>query len=382
MNALYQWSKGEYSSATRTEDDFALIDRHLDYRADDIPSTKPLSFQGTTVAAASNWGQIGRNTDTDSFSFRIGSAGGRADLRIDRIEYLGGAMLDVDAALVNASGTSVMQHNAPVARHAELDVALEAGDYTLVIKGGAEGTPANGFSNYSSVGFYSIDGTVTGAVDTGGGSGGMGGGAGTGGMGGAVGGVGGSGGIGGSGGLSGAGTGGSAGSLGGGSGGSIAGGAGTGPSDAGSGGAGAGSGTSGASMGGSAGSPGAAGNGLTAGSGALPAAPVGSTSGDDAGCGCRTNGKSGAGSAWLFAIALAGLGALRRRVVPGLLQLACVGCGADRTRSHAGALGVSAARIPSRDLLQSPAVAKSRSFMPASVESPTVEELTLPSPFT
>jgi MYXO-CTERM domain-containing protein len=315
MNALYQWSKGEYTSATRQEDDFANIDRHLDYRADDIPSTKPLSISGTTVAAASNWGQIGRNTDTDSFSFRIGSAGGRADLRIDRMEYMGGAMLDVDAAIVNASGTSVMQHNAPVARHAELDVALQAGDYTLVIKGGAEGTPANGFSNYSSVGFYAIDGTVTGAIDTGpgGGSGGMGGGAGMGGMGGATGGVSGSGGVSGASG-SGAGVGGSdAGS--GGSGGSISGGAGAGPSDAGSGGAGAGSGASGAPMGGSAGTPGAAGNGFTAGSGAIPAAPVGSTSGDDAGCGCRTNGKSGGGSAWLFVIALAGLGALRRRTV-------------------------------------------------------------------
>jgi MYXO-CTERM domain-containing protein len=315
MNALYQWSKGEYTSATRQEDDFANIDRHLDYRADDIPSTKPLSLQGTTVAATSNWGQIGRNTDTDSFSFRIGSAGGRADLRIDRIEYLGGAMLDVDASIVNASGTAVMQHNAPVARFAELDTALEAGDYTLVIKGGAEGTPANGFSNYSSVGFYAIDGTITGAIDGGGsGTGGMGGGAGMGGASGSSG-VGGSGGVSGSGGSPQAGMGGSgAGSLGGGSGGSISGGAGAGPSDAGNGGA--GSGASGAPMGGSAGNPGAAGSSVTAGSGAYPAAPVGSTSGDEAGCGCRTNPKSGAGSAWLFAIALAGLGAFRRRIVP------------------------------------------------------------------
>jgi MYXO-CTERM domain-containing protein len=312
MNALYQWSKGEYTSATRTEDDFANIDRHLDYRADDIPSTKPLSLQGTTVAAASNLGQIGRNTDTDSFSFRIGSAGGRADLRIDRIEYLGGAMLDVDASIVNASGTAVIQHNASVARHAELDVALDAGDYTLVIKGGAEGTPANGFSNYSSVGFYAIEGTVTGAIDTGGGSG-------TGGMGGAgMGGASGSGGVGGSGGSPEAGMGGSgAGSLGGGSGGSISGGAGAGPSDAGSGGMTPGPGASGAAMGGSAGNPGAAGSGLTAGSGAFPAAPAGSTGGDEAGCGCRTTGKSGAGSAWLFAIGLVGLGALRRRNVAG-----------------------------------------------------------------
>jgi MYXO-CTERM domain-containing protein len=321
MQALYQWSQGEYTSATNDEDDFANLDRHLDYLADDVPATKALTIAGSTVARTSNWGQIGRNTDTDTFTFRIGSSGGRAELLIDRIEYIGGAMLDVDASIVNASGTVVMQNNAAVARNAELEVDLPAGDYTLVIKGGAEGTPANGFSKYSSVGFYGIEGTLTGATSTGTGGGagsGMGGAAGSG-IGGASGAAGVGGGVGGSGGSAGADNGGNgaaglAGAGMGGSGGGAAGGGGvtsggSGASGTGGSGAAAGSGGTATPTGGSAGSPGAAGSISTAGQAPAPASPTN----DDAGCGCRTHQKSGSSPAWLLGVALFGIGVLRRR---------------------------------------------------------------------
>jgi vibriolysin len=49
-----------------------------------------------------------------------------------------------------------------VHRSAEfVKLALPAGAYTLVIKGGAEGTPSNGFSNYSSLGWYALKGTLS-----------------------------------------------------------------------------------------------------------------------------------------------------------------------------------------------------------------------------
>lgn len=275
-NALYQWSKGEYATATQKEDDFANIAEHFEYREDDIPSVSPLRIQGTSVALASNWGQIGRNTDTDSFSFKVGAAGGHATLKIDRIEYLGGAMLDVDASIVGASNMVMAQHNAKAARHAELDVPLPAGDYTLVIKGGAEGDLMEGFTNYSSVGFYGIEGTITGA-DAGNG------GAGNGGAGGLGAGAG-SGGVAGSGGASSAGTGGVASTGGGGSpasGGTVSGG------------------TSGAPHGGS-----VAGSGLQNG-------PASNGRNDESGCGCRVAGMSSSGAGWWLSAGL--LVFLRRR---------------------------------------------------------------------
>jgi hypothetical protein len=183
--ALFQFSKGEYTSATRKEDDFALINRHMEFVADDIPDTTPLLLTGTTVSPTTNWGQIHKNTDTDSWSFQVAAGGGKATLKIDRIEDKGGSMLDIDASILDSTGKAVAQNNADVARSASLNVDLPAGSYTLLIKGGSEGTPSKGFSNYSSVGLYSIDGSITGGMSTGG-TGGTGGAGGMGGMGGAA----------------------------------------------------------------------------------------------------------------------------------------------------------------------------------------------------
>jgi hypothetical protein len=173
-DALNQWSKGEYSGADNDEDDLEILTQSFEYLDDDIPDTKPMQISGTDVAADDNWGQIARTADTDEFTFTIGTSG-HATLNVDRIEYIGGSMLDVDARIVNASGEELAANNPKAARGARLDLDLPAGDYTLVVRGAAEGTPENGFSNYSSIGFYGIRGTITGAVTGTGGASGAGG---------------------------------------------------------------------------------------------------------------------------------------------------------------------------------------------------------------
>ncbi len=200
---LFQWSKGEYTSATEKQDDLSIISRALPYVDDDIPTSRPLSIEGTMVRREANWGQIARNTDTDSWTFGVAAGGGRAMLKVNRIEDRGGGMLDVDASIVDSTEKVMAQSNAMVARSSMLNVDLPAGNYTLIVKGGGEGTPARGFSSYSSVGLYAIEGTITGGMGTPTGTGGMGGAAGTGGTTGA-GGAGGGGAIGGAGGASGA----------------------------------------------------------------------------------------------------------------------------------------------------------------------------------
>lgn len=164
-NTLWQWSKGQYALATQTQDDLALINRHLPYMDDDITEAQPITFTGDSVQIARNWGQIARSNDSDSFTFQIGSAGGRVRLKIDRIEYTRGAMLDVDATLRDASGRLVTRKNKVAARSADIDTTLPAGKYTLTIKGGAEGTSATGFTNYSSLGYYGIAGRIIGAAN-------------------------------------------------------------------------------------------------------------------------------------------------------------------------------------------------------------------------
>lgn len=169
-NGLMQYSKGEYSNANQRQDDFRIItvtESYLAFRAKTHTGIVPLKLSGTaTVAAADNRGQIVKNTDTDVWSFSVRSGGGRVVLRVDRTERAFGSMLDVEAVIRNAAGTQMARSNGMGVRYATFDLNLQAGNYTLEVKGGAEGTPLNGFSNYSSLGFYAISGTITGANTT------------------------------------------------------------------------------------------------------------------------------------------------------------------------------------------------------------------------
>jgi hypothetical protein len=316
--ALFQWSKGEYTSATQTQDDLAILSKNLPYRADDIAASKALAIQGGAVSSDFNRGQIAKNTDTDTFTFRIGSMSGHATLNIDRLEFVGGGYLDVDAQLLDSAGAKVAVSNEKVARNSRFDVDLMPGDYRIVVAGGGEGTAANGFSNYSSLGFYGISGTISGAIDTGGtdGGAGAGGAAGAGGSAGAAGSAGkagaagaaGTGGAAGSAGAAGStGAGGTAGSGGSAGGTSGAGGVGGGAAgnDGGSGAAGAGGAagtggtTGGAGTGGVAGSAGAGrgGNGGGAGSGGQGGArDAGEAETGRAGSGAAGGGNGGTGT--------------------------------------------------------------------------------------
>ncbi|NQZ11733.1 MAG: hypothetical protein HRT35_31670, partial [Algicola sp.] len=163
-NALYQWSKGEYSGASNREDDFNILTGFIPFKVDDIAGSTALVIDTNgNVNASSNTGQIERNTDTDHFTFSIGASGGNANLTIDRTEHIGGGMLDVQAYIRNSAGTVVAQSNKSVNRSAAFNTNLSAGTYTVEITGGAEGTPSIGFSKFSSLGYYAIQGSISGA---------------------------------------------------------------------------------------------------------------------------------------------------------------------------------------------------------------------------
>ena len=174
-NSVVQWSKGEWTNANAEAkiDGLASIDKYLDFRADDITTPKSMVISGTSVTADGNRGQITGVTDTDDFTFTIGASGGSVNLTVDRIEFIGGAMLDVLATLKTQTGTTLTSSNPTAARKATITQAsLSAGTYTLTIQGGFEGTAANGFSAYGSIGFYGIEGTITGATTSSTGTGG------------------------------------------------------------------------------------------------------------------------------------------------------------------------------------------------------------------
>ena len=163
QHPLYTFSKGEYNTANNQQDDFTVmtVDEGVPYAVDSNPQSKALvlGLDGD-ISPVQNFGQIERNTDTDTFTFSLNSAGS-LNLRIEPIEFL--SMLDVDATIYNSANVAVAQSNLSVDRSAEfVGLNLAAGAYKLVIKGGAEGTPQDGFSNYSSVGYYAMKGKLTG----------------------------------------------------------------------------------------------------------------------------------------------------------------------------------------------------------------------------
>jgi hypothetical protein len=162
-NQLFTWSRGEYTTASNFEDDLNIMnaEEQVPYMADDNPTSKALVFGANgAISAASNFGQIERASDTDTYTFTTGGMS-VLNLRIDPLEYL--RMLDVQATIYNSAGAVVASSNLSVNRSAQFtNLSLPAGSYRLVIRGGAEGTPANGFSNYSSLGWYGIQGSLPG----------------------------------------------------------------------------------------------------------------------------------------------------------------------------------------------------------------------------
>ncbi len=164
-NQLFTWSRGEYTTASNFEDDLRImnVNEQVPYMVDDNATSKAMVFgTGGAISPTSNWGQIESTGDTDTFTFTT-SGVSTLNLRIDPLEYL--RMLDVDATIYNASNAVVARSNMAVHRSAQFtNLSLPAGSYRLVVRGGAEGTPANGFSNYSSLGYYGMKGTLSGAV--------------------------------------------------------------------------------------------------------------------------------------------------------------------------------------------------------------------------
>jgi len=149
-----QWSKGEYTKATNKEDDLVKITtlNGFGYRPDDHGSTT-----GTATAITSGVveeGIIEQTTDVDYFSFMI-SGSGHVQIAINPDNLA--ANLDILAKLLAADGTVLYTSNPPDALNAQFDVNLPAGAYYISVDGTGFGDPAtNGYSDYGSLGYYSI----------------------------------------------------------------------------------------------------------------------------------------------------------------------------------------------------------------------------------
>ncbi len=164
--SLTQWSKGEYSNANRTEDDLGIIvsnNNSVDYRPDDHGATfvSATTLEITQPGEVSNEGMIETTEDEDSF--RFSTSGGVVALSIGNVPY--SPNLDLKAEILNSGGGVIATHDPADSLDAMFSgLSLAAGDYFLRVSGVGKGDLTTGYSDYASLGGYTITGNVAGGV--------------------------------------------------------------------------------------------------------------------------------------------------------------------------------------------------------------------------
>lgn len=161
---LTQWSRGEYPGANNTEDDLLIITstggNGFGYRADDhgnnALAASILHNVNSTVSAT---GVIERNTDVDYFRFTVA----RGNVTLDIQPFYRSPNLDILARVHDSIGTVIATSNPLNSLGASFNLNLNPNStYYLSVTG--TGKPAsiteNGYSDYASLGAYTIQGTI------------------------------------------------------------------------------------------------------------------------------------------------------------------------------------------------------------------------------
>ena len=151
-----QWSKGEYPGANQLQDDLAVIQS---FGASLISDDHGNSTAAATILSGNNInvsGLITTRSDVDVFQFSTG--GGNVTLNLNPAPR--GGNLNIQAKISNAQG-NVIATSDPAGLSASFNQPLSAGVYYLTVDGVGEGDLTTGYSDYASIGQYSITGTLT-----------------------------------------------------------------------------------------------------------------------------------------------------------------------------------------------------------------------------
>lgn len=152
-----QWAKGEYTGANNLEDQLQVMQNYgMAYYADDHGDASGAATQLTGSTSISGSGFIERNTDVDVFRFLTGA--GSISLAVNPsplgpdVKILA-ELHDADGNLITSSSLSNLG--------ASIGSTVAAGTYYLSVSGVGSGDPATtGYSDYASLGQYTITGTI------------------------------------------------------------------------------------------------------------------------------------------------------------------------------------------------------------------------------
>lgn len=159
---LQQWSRGEYVLSNNYEDDLSIITTQngFTYRADDAGNSTATAkaIAGTVVAstvAINQPGVIERRTDTDWFKL-VAKTGA---LSVSAVGAPLSTMLDIKLDLLDANGVLIVSDNPTDELTASLTRNVTAGTYYVRVDGVGKGDLATGYTDYGSLGQYTLTGS-------------------------------------------------------------------------------------------------------------------------------------------------------------------------------------------------------------------------------
>ena len=164
---VVQWSKGQYTNANQTQDDLAIIAAGgAPVVADEAGSTVATAAAGLPAKAF-----ITSATDTDTFA--LGTCSGA--VTVSAAGAPPSSDLDIKVELLNSAG-AVLQSDDPVSAlvnrdsatglNAAISTTLAAGTYYARVDGVGNGTGATGYTDYASIGGYTLTATGCGTSGT------------------------------------------------------------------------------------------------------------------------------------------------------------------------------------------------------------------------
>ncbi len=170
---ITQFSKGEYNGANNLEDDFAVVQTNGGVLTIDDHGNTPAN--ATALGAPASFdagGVIGTASDIDMF--RIESGAGTINLTALPAGL--GANLDIKLTLLDASGVvlasadpaaSTINYATALGLGASVAAVVPGGSYYVQVDGVGYGLAAStGYSDYGSVGRYTLSGTTPAPVTT------------------------------------------------------------------------------------------------------------------------------------------------------------------------------------------------------------------------
>ena len=158
---IAHWSLGEYTNATNLQNDLQIIgggSNNFGYITDDHSSNTNTATDievdvAGNVTSSENTGIIHNRDDIDMFSFLAEAGAVTFNFNPHDVH----PNLDIQARLLDANGAEVISSNLN-GLNASITTTLSAGLYFLEVQGVGSGTVDTGYSDYASLGKYSISG--------------------------------------------------------------------------------------------------------------------------------------------------------------------------------------------------------------------------------